>query len=222
MDTCFAALSWFVFGYCVAFGIEGDSSSFIGTGNIALIDATKEDYRNFFFQFCFATTTATIVSGSVAERCTITAYCTYTVALTIWVYPAIVHWVWDEDGWLSPFNNDVSEKHPFAGGVIDFAGSGVVHMVGGISGLIGSYFLGPRFGRFDKISQQSKGNRQSLHYEAWKERMLQQKLGNSVPSQYIGMFFLWFGWYGFNCGSTLVANGAMTLASKIAVNVTYV
>lgn len=104
------------------------------------------DFASFFFQWTFAATAATIVSGSVAERCKLEAYFIYSTIISAFVYPIIVHWAWGE-GWLSPFGSDVQD-YLFYGresnNYIDFAGSGVVHMVGGWSGLVGAILLGPR------------------------------------------------------------------------------
>ena len=208
MDACIGSLVWFLFGYCLAYGDPNsdDANGFIGVENIVL---ELEDWNSFFFQWAFAATAATIVSGSVAERCSLTAYFTYTVFITVWVYPCVVHWMWDVNGWLSPFNSDPEVFK----GVIDFAGSGVVHMVGGFSGLCGAYMCGPRFRRFDH----SDDARKSKYFE---ELQHQFKFGHNVPFQVFGTFILWTGWYGFNCGSTLGANGLMTLASRVAVTTT--
>ena len=119
--------------------------------------------------------------------------------------------------------------------MIDFAGSGVVHMVGGWSGLMGAIALGPRINRFryqdgaqeadagnasvasEKLGKRSLSKQEMKHWEALKS---QHTLGNNVPFQVLGTFILWFGWYGFNPGSTLAANGAMNIASKVAVTST--
>ncbi len=114
--------------------------------------------------------------------------------------------MWSSTGWLSPWN--IYGTTVIKGGVIDFAGSGVVHMVGGWSGLMGAIALGPRILRFDTTGKASK---HLLH---------QFKFGHNVPLQVLGTFILWFGWYGFNAGSTLAAQDLMTLASKVAVNTT--
>ena len=151
-----------------------------GVGNVVLLSG---EYNAFFFQWAFAATAATIVSGSVAERCQLVGYFFYTLSLTLWVYPIVVHWMWSNTGWLSPFNENISI---IDGGVIDFAGSGVVHMVGGWSGLCGAYFLGPRYLRFDQSGQRSNTLERQF------------KFGHNVPFQVLGTFILWFGWYGFN------------------------
>ena len=207
MDACIGIIVYFCVGYTVAYGTEEDSNVFIGEGNAALNE--NEDWNSFFFQWAFAATAATIVSGSVAERCSVFGYFAYTFAITAFVYPVVAHWIWDSHGWLSAFNNDPT----VTGGIIDFAGSGlcvcvcvcvsvslfvfvfffsilgVVHMVGGFSGLMGALVLGPRLGRFEAVTDNLKYDDSLSH---------QHKFGSDVPLQVIGMFILWFGWYGFN------------------------
>ena len=186
MDACLGIIVYWLVGYTVSYGLEDDSGDFIGGGDVALHESKA--WNAFFFQWAFAATAATIVSGSVAGRCSLFAYGCYTIAITAFVYPVIAHWIWDTHGWLSAFNDDTS----ISGGVIDFAGSGVVHMVGGWSGLMGAIFLGPRIGRFNQGDITKKDTRytKSLEHE--------HKFGSSVPLQVLGMFILWFGWYGFN------------------------
>jgi len=198
MDACCGAVLFWLVGYAVAYGPNG--GTFSGIGYVGLKGVEDSEFNAFFFQWAFAATAATIVSGSVAERCTHTAYFTYTALLTAWVYPVVAHWVWSDDGFLAAL------------GVIDFAGSGVVHMVGGCSGLMGAIFLGPRIGRFPD------GTGNEDHFNRRLQKQL--KFGNSVPLQVIGALILWFGWYGFNPGSTLAAVDSMTLASKVAVTTT--
>ena len=111
----------------------------------------SKEYNGWFFQWAFAATAATIVSGAVAERCTIEAYFIYTIVISCWIYPVVVHWVWSDLGWISPFNSDPGPV--VYAGAIDFAGSAVVHMVGGFCGLMGAFWLGPRFRRFDTSAQ---------------------------------------------------------------------
>jgi Amt family ammonium transporter len=152
-------------------------------------------YQEWFFQFAFAATAATIVSGSVAERATFEAYLTYSFFLSIWVYPVVVHWVWG-GGWLT-FNQPTSL---LGVGAFDFAGDGPVHMVGGVAGAIGSKIIGPRIGRFD-----SDGNPVDIP-------------GHSSPLAFLGVFILWVGWFGFNSGSALTIVGNGLTAERAAVN----
>jgi ammonia channel protein AmtB len=114
MDISITALCYYAVGYAFAYG--DSNSAFIGNSNYFLIDSN--DYVLWFFQFVFAGTTATIVSGSVAERCRFRAYIWYTIVLTSFIYPVTSHWIWSPQGF-------------FYGKVLDFAGSGAVHMLGG-------------------------------------------------------------------------------------------
>merc|ERR1712070_708275 len=159
----------------------GSSNGFIGNNDFFLDDFTN--WHGFIFQWAFAAATATIVSGSVAERCTFQAYIIYSMFLTGFVYPVVSHWIWASNGWLSAFNQGALV---WDSGMIDFAGSGVVHMTGGFAGLMGAAIIGPRSGRF-----QSDGS-PSPNFQ-----------GHSVTLVVLGTFILWFGWYGFNPGSTL-------------------
>jgi Amt family ammonium transporter len=132
VDTCVGAMGFWATGYAFAYGDPSRRSrgnAFIGTKYFFLSGGVENTagYENWFFQFAFAATAATIVSGAVAERCHLRAYAGYSAALTAFVYPVVAHWSWSRDGWLS---NDLHD--PLIGiGVVDFAGSGVVHMVGG-------------------------------------------------------------------------------------------
>ena len=194
LDACLGAILWWSLGYSFAFGADGNT--FIGGKDFfSALDkpASTTYYAFWFFQWAFAATAATIVSGAVAERCTLTAYACYTCFLTAFVYPVVVYWTWSGEGWLG--NGDIGP------GLIDFAGSGVVHMTGGGAALMGAYFLGPRIGKFG-----ADGKPVDIP-------------GHSSSLQCIGTFILWFGWYGFNCCST-GAWGDMVLASKCAVTTT--
>jgi len=210
LDACFGAFIWYLFGFGFASGEDADSdtSGFIGNdaANFALsgFDDSASDYTadgydwiSFFFSYTFAAAASTIVSGAVAERCQLSAYIIYTCIITGFIYPVVVHWVWSGDGFLSAFNSD----HIMDAACIDFAGSGVVHMTGGIAGLVGAAILGPRKGRWEDPAK----------FE-----------GHSTPLQVIGTFMLWFGWYGFNCGSTLALtpDGYTLLAARVAVTTT--
>ena len=131
-----------------------------------------------FFQAVFAATAATIISGAVAERVKFTAYLLYTPFITGLIYPIVAHWVWNSDGWLTNL------------GFVDFAGSGVVHLTGAVAALAAVLVTGPRSGKYDE-----HGNPREIP-------------GHSLTLGALGVFILWFGWYGFNGGSTLAAVGA--------------
>uniref|UniRef100_A0A7S3EK75 Ammonium transporter n=1 Tax=Rhodosorus marinus TaxID=101924 RepID=A0A7S3EK75_9RHOD len=177
LDACCGVIAFYVFGF--AFSSGEPSNAFIGYGNFALADFPKEQYHEFFFAWTFAATAATIVSGCVAERTSFLAYLMYTIFVTSFVYPVVAHWIWSPSGWLSAENEDPL----FGVGVFDFAGSTVVHVVGGFAGLMGAIIVGPRLGRFDEDGR------------------VTPMPGHSATLVTLGGFLLWFGWYGFNTGS---------------------
>ena len=196
MDAAIGATSFWAIGYGIAYGADG--GQFIGTSNFFLVEFENGtgDWVFWFFQFVFAATAATIVSGCVAERCQMVGYFAYSVVLTAFIYPVVVHWVW-ADGFLSAFRDELLWG---GNGLIDFAGSGVVHLVGGTAGLVATIKMGPRRGRFapDGSPRTLKGHSSTLVAQ--------------------GVLVLWVGWYGFNAGSTLAASGgAANLAAKVAV-----
>ena len=206
LDACGGALGFYTIGYGFAYGSgSGDYSSarFIGNYNFFLMGISGGyGYITWFFQFAFAASAATIVAGAVAERCKMAAYLCYSVFLTGFVYPVVVHSIWAFDGFLVAFG---PQEEKFRGiGVIDFAGSGVVHMTGGVTALIAALVLGPRRGRF----YDEDGN--PLETPAvWP--------AHSVALQILGTFLLWFGWYGFNPGSALfIANPTSAAVSALA------
>jgi len=153
-----------------------------------------------FFQYTFAATASTIVSGSVIERAKISAYITYSLMLTAFVYPVVAHWEWSGAGWLSAFRNNGMPL--FGSGIVDFAGCGAVHMVGGFSGIVGAYIVGPRIGRYN-----SDGS-------------INPMPGHNVPFAALGTLVLWFGWYGFNCGSAGALVGRSDVISRAAMATT--
>jgi Amt family ammonium transporter len=155
-----------------------------------------------FFQYTFAATASTIVSGSVIERAKISAYITYSLYLTAFVYPVVAHWEWSGAGWLSASRAPSVGKILFGSGIVDFAGCGAVHMVGGFSGIVGAYMVGPRLGRYN-----SDGSINSMP-------------GHNVPFAALGTLVLWFGWYGFNCGSAGRLIGASDVISRVAMSTT--
>ncbi len=191
MDFVIGSLAFFAVGFALMFG--ADRAGLFGTTGWFLAGETYDvsQYLLFLFQVMFAATAATIVAGAVAERLKVKAYFLYSIAICALVYPVYGHWVWG-GGWLSSL--------PFGLGHIDFAGSGVVHAVGGFMGLAGAIVLGPRIGKFDR-----NGKARAIP-------------GHSMTLAALGVFILWFGWYGFNAGSTL---SALELRSAIiAVNTT--
>ncbi|XP_062221073.1 ammonium transporter 1 member 3-like [Phragmites australis] len=179
LDAAAGALFYYIFGFAFAFG--SPSNGFIGRQFFGLkrMPQTGFGYDFFLFQWAFAIATAGITSGSIAERTRFSAYLVYSAFLTGFVYPVVSHWFWSVDGWASA--SRTSGPLLFGSGVIDFAGSGVVHLVGGIAGLWGALIEGPRIGRFGPNAGPIRGHNTSLVV--------------------LGTFLLWFGWFGFNPGS---------------------
>ncbi|KAF8065460.1 AMT1-1 [Scenedesmus sp. PABB004] len=191
LDAAVSAIAWYLVGYGLAWGDANQGNPFLSTpagyamkdwSNITTPSFGVGRWSDWFFQWAFAATATTIPAGAVAERFNFNAYLGYTIFISAWVYPIVVHWVWSPKGWLSAFN---TEAPLFGSGMIDFAGSGVVHMVGGLAGLMGCVLVGPRLGRFD-----SNGKPVDMP-------------GHSATLVVLGTTLLWFGWYGFNPGSTL-------------------
>lgn len=191
LDACGGALGFWLVGYGFAYG---SGSTYIGLDTFALRGISSgADYAFFFFQFAFAATAATIVAGTVAERCKMVAYLCYSIMLTGFVYPIVVRAIWSGDGWLSKF---APEDKLFMGiGMVDFAGSGVVHMTGGATALVAAVILGARKGRFRDMDGNPLSEPESFP-------------PHSVGLQMLGTFILWFGWYGFNPGSALAISPA--------------
>lgn len=178
LDVFLGALAYWLFGYAFAFGNPGNG--FIGHKYFALADLPTGLYSHWFFHFVFAATAATIVSGAMAERTEFKAYLMYSVFLTGFVYPIVTHWAWDSNGWLY---KGVTYSNGEAVTYQDFAGSGVVHALGGTVALVGAAIVGPRIGRFD---------------ENGSPQMMQ---GHTVPKAALGGFILFFGFLAFNGGS---------------------
>ena len=142
MDACIGAIVWWICGFAFAFGLQNDKT-FIGTQYFFASKLGDDDaalgYGFWFFQYAFACTAATIVSGSLAERVNIPNYLLFSAFMTGFIYPVVVAWTWG-GGFLTGW------------GFSDFAGSGVVHLTGGISGLAGAIICGPRLGKFEDVS----------------------------------------------------------------------
>jgi Amt family ammonium transporter len=200
LDAAVSGLMFYLVGWGLAYGDVTQGNPFIGTSAFALTnwaDSTtpsgaKGRWAEWFFQWAFAATATTIPAGSVAERFNFHAYLAYSAFVAAWVYPVVAHWVWAPKGWLSAFN----AAPLFGSGMIDFAGSAVVHMVGGLTGLMGCVLVGPRMGRFDSAGEPV------------------DMPGHSATLVVLGTCLLWFGWYGFNPGSTLNIVAATGASSK--------
>ena len=182
MDFCAGVLAFFCVGYAFAFG---EGNGFIGHTGFFLGDGAVGVGNLtlpvfFLFQVAFAATAATIVSGAMAERTKFKSYLLYSIVISAIIYPIVVHWVWG-GGWLSTLST------PYH----DFAGSSVVHMTGGVAALMGAAVLGARIGKYDKDG---------------KPRAIP---GHNIPFAVLGTFILLVGWYGFNPGSELAADGAI-------------
>lgn len=186
MDFAIAALSFWAFGFALMFGGSAvasglsEGNAWIGYSGFFLSGDAYDvsTIELWIFQMVFAGTAATIVAGAVAERMRINAYLAYSFIIGAIIYPLYGHQIWG-GGWLSTLNLGV--------GAVDFAGSGVVHAIGGLVGLAGATMLGARIGKFN-----SDGTPNELK-------------GHNIPYVAIGTFILFFGWFGFNAGSTLAA-----------------
>lgn len=191
MDFSFGTIIYWVMGFGVMFGA---GNALFGTSGFFLRDATGQVFDSlswstvpleckYFFQLVFCATAATIVSGAMAERTKFIGYIVYSIVISAVIYPISGHWIWG-GGWLADI------------GMWDFAGSTVVHSVGGWLALTGAVMLGPRIGKY-----KSDGSSNAIP-------------GHSIPLATLGVFILWFGWFGFNPGSTM---GAITDIAHIAV-----
>eukprot|EP00670_Eutreptiella_braarudii_P005192 CAMPEP_0174282790 /NCGR_PEP_ID=MMETSP0809-20121228/3341_1 /TAXON_ID=73025 ORGANISM="Eutreptiella gymnastica-like, Strain CCMP1594" /NCGR_SAMPLE_ID=MMETSP0809 /ASSEMBLY_ACC=CAM_ASM_000658 /LENGTH=560 /DNA_ID=CAMNT_0015377235 /DNA_START=38 /DNA_END=1717 /DNA_ORIENTATION=- len=216
VDVLVAAIGYWCWGWAIAYG--GDFASghttngFIGTTEFCITsggDVPTNTYANWFLQFCFAVTSATIVSGAVAERINVYTYCFFSLVVSTFIYPVVTHWIWSKAGFLSAFNSGPGRIG--TNGVIDFAGAGAVHLTGGTAALVAAAVLGPRRGRFGPRGE-------PLEDKIAREEVFRPH--NRVLSS-LGTLILWFGWYGFNCGATLaLSNGAAQVAGRVAVTTT--
>ena len=171
MDFCIGTVTFILIGFSLLLG--EDLAGIIGKPGFDLFTSYADfEWSGFVFNLVFCATTATIVSGAMAERTKFLSYCIYSAVISALIYPVEAHWIWG-GGWLSQM------------GFHDFAGSCAIHMVGGISALIGAKILGPRIGKFTKD-------------KSGKVVKVNAFPGHSLPLGALGVFILWLGWYGFN------------------------
>ena len=191
MDFCIGTVVFIFIGFGLLMG--EDLFGFIGKPGFDLFTAYAEfDFSSFVFNLVFCATTATIVSGAMAERTKFLSYCIYSAVISALIYPIEAHWIWG-GGWLAQI------------GFHDFAGSCAIHMVGGISALIGAKILGPRIGKFKR---DKSGN--VVKVNAFP--------GHSIALGSLGVFILWLGWYGFNgaAATSMEQLGSIFLTTTIA------
>jgi Amt family ammonium transporter len=176
LDACAAAIAFYTVGFGLAYGGNDTLTGTTFVGNSGFFGYGVKNFGFWFFQYAFSAATVTIVAGALAERCKMTAYFSYSLLLTGIVYPIVAHAVWSNTGLLSPTNQD-----PVGGiGYIDAAGSGAIHLCGGLTALIATSILGPRQGRF----HDEEGN------------LLDEPKpikGHSMALQLLGTLILWFG-----------------------------
>ena len=191
MDFCIGTVMFIVIGFSLLLG--EDMFGLIGKPGFDIFsNYAGFDWSNFVFNLVFCATTATIVSGAMAERTKFLSYCIYSAVISALIYPIEAHWIWG-GGWLSEL------------GFHDFAGSCAIHMVGGISALIGAAILGPRIGKFTKD-------------KAGKITGVNAFPGHNLPIGCLGCFILWLGWYGFNgaAATSIEQLGSIFLTTTVA------
>ena len=183
-----SVLFWFV-GFGFMFGSDG--VGFIGMPNFGDLSFYSSDLPTegfLIFETVFCATSATIVSGAMAERTKFSMYCVYSFFISLLIYPVEGHWTWG-GGWLCNGDEGSFMMNTFGATFHDFAGSAIVHSVGGVLALVGAIVLGPRHGKYDK-----NGKSHAIP-------------GHNLMAAALGVFVLWFGWFGFNPGSQLAASG---------------
>ena len=191
MDFCIGTVMFILIGFGLLLG--EDMMGLIGKPGFDIFTNYAEfDWSNFVFNLVFCATTATIVSGAMAERTKFISYCVYSGVISAVIYPIEAHWTWG-GGWLAQM------------GFHDFAGSTCIHMVGGISALIGAYILGPRIGKFEKDK-----DGKIVKVNAFP--------GHNLPLGCLGVFILWLGWYGFNgaAATSIPELGSIFVTTTIA------
>ena len=191
MDFCIGTVVFILIGFSLLLG--EDLLGFIGKPGFDIFTAYESfDWSNFVFNLVFCATTATIVSGAMAERTKFLSYCVYSAVISALIYPIEAHWIWG-GGWLAQM------------GFHDFAGSCAIHMVGGIAALIGAKLLGPRIGKFSKD-------------KSGKITKVNAIPGHNLTIGCLGVFILWLGWYGFNgaAATSVEQLGSIFLTTTVA------
>lgn len=190
IDVIFGGISFFVIGFGIAYGLSNGWFSFeFGIPDFDLgLDLSVSNNLFFFIQFGFAVAAISIVSGALAERMKLWSYAIFVIIFCGVMYPLVANWVWNPNGWLA------------LRGFNDFAGSAAVHAMGGFSALAAAIVLGPRIGKYSQ-----NGETNTIP-------------GHNLPLASIGAFILWFGWFGFNPGSTLGAVGNWELIGSVILN----
>ena len=194
MDFCIGTVMFILIGFGLFLG--EDLVGIIGKPGFDIFtDYANFDWANFVFNLVFCATTATIVSGSMAERTKFLSYCVYSAVISAVIYPVEAHWTWG-GGWLAQL------------GFHDFAGSNCIHMVGGICALIGAAMVGPRIGKFNRDKN-------------GKVKKVNAFPGHNLPIGCLGVFILWLGWYGFNgaAATSIDEMGSIFVTTTIAPSV---
>ena len=166
MDLSACSIFWYLFGYGFAFG--EDHKGFIGTSKFAMINTHTDDYIKSIYYYMFASTAGTIMSGAIAERARLEGYIATNLLIVTFVHPVVAHWMWSENGWMRAFK------------IIDYSGTGAIHLLGAVFAFIGSLIIGPRAGRFDN------------------ELINAGFRGHSSPLVFLGTSILYSGWLFFN------------------------
>ena len=193
MDFAVGTIAFWLVGFGIMFGVSKSglfgTSLFAASGNADHLGLSIPLMAFLLFQTVFAATAATIVSGAMAERTKFVSYIIYSAVISLIIYPVVGHWIWNAEGWL------------FQKGMIDFAGSTVVHSVGGWAALVGALILGPRLGKYGKDGK------------------VNVIPGHSITLAALGVFILWFGWFGFNPGSTVAATNLKIADIAVTTNI---
>ncbi len=193
MDFSVGTIAYWLVGFGLMFGASKvglfGTSLFGATGNTDHLGLSIPLMAFLIFQTVFAATASTIVSGAMAERTKFSSYIIYSAVISLIIYPIVGHWIWNADGWL------------FKKGMIDFAGSTVVHSVGGWAAMVGAAILGPRIGKYGKDGK------------------VNVIPGHSITLAALGVFILWFGWFGFNPGSTIAATNPKIADIAVTTNI---